>query len=86
MQEEVNLLTGNETWTLVELPEGRNAVTCQWIFKLKQSEDSETPRYKARLVARGFTQKQDFYYSDTYYPVARMDTLRAVLALANHKG
>ncbi|KXJ74158.1 hypothetical protein RP20_CCG014246 [Aedes albopictus] len=86
MQEEMDSLVSNEKWTLVKLPEGRNAVTCKWIFKLKHSEDNEAPRYKARLVARGFTQKQGFDYSDTYSPLARMDTLRTVLALANQRG
>lgn len=86
MQEEMNALQKNGTWTLAELPAGRNAISCKWIFKLKPSENDQPPRYKARLVARGFSQKPGFDFSETYSPVARMDTLRSVLALANQEG
>lgn len=86
MQEEMDALVKNGTWTLAELPQGRSAVSCKWIFKIKHADEDQPPRYKARLVARGFTQKPGFDFSETYSPVARMDTLRTVLALANQEG
>lgn len=86
MQEEMDSLMKNNTWTLSELPVGRSAITCKWVFKIKQFEDNQPSRYKARLVARGFSQKYGFDYMETYSPVARLDTLRVVLALANREG
>ena len=59
MEEEISSLKKNNTWTLVRKPEGRKLVGCKWIFKLKDKVTSvEPPRYKVRLVAKGFTQKE----------------------------
>ncbi len=55
MQEEYDSLMTNNTWTLVPLPAGRKPISCKWVFKIKQSANGEVERYKARLVARGFT-------------------------------
>ncbi|KXJ83029.1 hypothetical protein RP20_CCG009471 [Aedes albopictus] len=86
MKEEMDSLERNGTWTLTKLPAGRSAISCKWIFKIKPGEDGQPTRYKARLVARGFSQKRGFDYSETYSPVARLDTLRTVLAMANREG
>jgi len=55
MQEEYNSLMANNTWTLVPLHVGRKPISCKWVFKIKQGVNGEVERYKARLVARGFT-------------------------------
>lgn len=83
VREEIDALERNNTWTLVKLPERRTPISCKWVFRVKRSENGEEDRYKARLVARGFTQRHGFDYSETYSPVAKLDTLRAVLAIAN---
>lgn len=75
-------LIKNGTWTLCDLPAGRKTVTSKWVFKLKHKADGEIDKYKARLVARGFTQKFGFDYTETYSPVAKLVTLRILLAVA----
>lgn len=85
IREEINALKRNHTWDLVELPAGRKPISCKWVFKIKRNDDGSEGQYKARLVARGFTQRQGFDYSETYSPTARLDTLRTVLAVANHE-
>ena len=67
-----------------ELPEGREAVGCKWVFLRKKDEDRNIESYKAQLVAQGFFQKPGTDYSDTgtFAPVMRFETLRTMLALA----
>lgn len=85
VREEMDALSRNHTWDLVKLPEGRVPISCKWIFKVKRADDGRGDHYKARLVARGFTQRHGFDYSETYSPTAKLDTLRTVLAVANHE-
>ncbi|KXJ72078.1 hypothetical protein RP20_CCG018998 [Aedes albopictus] len=83
IQAELDSLHRNNTWDLVKLPEGRRAVSCKWVFRIKPGNGDEPDKYKARLVARGFSQRRGFDYNETYSPVARVDTLRTLLAVAN---
>lgn len=85
VNDEMESLQKNQTWTLVKLPKGKKPISCKWVFKIKPGSDGEPNRYKARLVARGFSQRYGFDYTETYAPVARLDTLRTILAVANHQ-
>jgi hypothetical protein len=82
MQEEYDSLMTNNTWTLVPLPSGRKPVSCKWVFKIKQGANGEVECYKARLVARGFTQTYKVDYNETFAPVAKFTSIRCILALA----
>lgn len=80
--DEMDSLKRNNTWTLVERPEDRSVVSCKWVFSRKRNEAGKLAAYKARLVARGFTPRQGLDFHETYSPVARIATLRLMLALA----
>ena len=80
---EYNSLIKNNTWELVELPEGHNVVGCKWLFKIKRNADGSVSRYKSRLVAQGFTQEAGRDYEEVFAPVAKYSSIRSVLAIAN---
>ncbi|KAJ1530288.1 hypothetical protein ONE63_005209 [Megalurothrips usitatus] len=82
MSEELAALRENETWDIVARPVGSNVVQCKWVFKIKCGSDGSAQRYKARLVARGFSQRQGIDYNETFAPVARHTTLRLLFATA----
>ena len=81
MQSEYDSILANKTWDLVELPEGRKALPCKWVYKKKFTSDDLTPKYKARLVAKGFKQQQGIDFEEVFSPVVKMTTLRTVLGL-----
>jgi hypothetical protein len=80
LDETIQLLENN-SWREVILPEGANLVDCKWVFDIKLTVDGGVERYKARLVARGFTQVKGEDYDQTFAPTVRMDTLRLFLAM-----
>jgi hypothetical protein len=86
MADEVAALHHTRTWVLVPRPPGVNIVGCKWIFKTKQRPDGSIDKHKARLVARGFTQRHGIDYGDTFSPVVKPATVRLVLSLAVSRG
>ena len=80
---EIQSILENKTWFLTDLPPGNKTLGTKWIFKRKLKSDGTVERYKARLVVKGYIQKKDIDYFDTYAPVARITTLRTLIALAS---
>lgn len=83
--EEINAINKNKTWTIVEKPEEVKPIDCKWVFRKKTDESGSNVKYKARLVARGFMQKKGFDFDETYAPVARLTTVRTILAVSSYK-
>ncbi|GJV06718.1 zinc finger, CCHC-type containing protein [Tanacetum coccineum] len=82
VQSEIDSIMHNDTWELTDLPPGCKALGCKWILKRKMKVDGSIDKYKARLVIQGFRQKEGIDFFDTYAPVARISTIRLLLALA----
>ena len=84
MKAEMDSIHTNNTWTLVPLPPHKNAISSKWVFKVKTNTNGQPPRYKARIVARGFEQQDGVDFGDTFAPVVRWETIRILIALATH--
>ncbi|KAL0537256.1 hypothetical protein IC582_026232 [Cucumis melo] len=82
IKSELDSLVMNHTWDLVDLPMGNNPIRCKWIFKRKTKSNGSIERYKTILVVVGYTQKQGIDYFDTYSPITKITTIRALIALA----
>ena len=82
MEAELESLHKNQVWELSELPPGRKPVGSKWVFKRKRDADGNVKRYKARLVAQGCNQKYGIDYDETFCPVVRFESVRALIALA----
>lgn len=82
MDKEMMSLRENNVWDLIELPKDRKIVGSKWVFKTKRSANGMIERYKARLVAQGYTQQYGQDYDETFSPVVRFESLRTVIALA----
>ncbi|KAK1645758.1 hypothetical protein QYE76_063563 [Lolium multiflorum] len=82
MEEEMGCIEENETWTLADLPPGHKPIGLKWVFKVKRDENGTVVKHKARLVARGFVQREGVDFEEVFAPVARLDSVRLLLAVA----
>jgi len=86
MEEEMSMIQKNKTWDLVDRPVGRKVIGVKWIYRRKLNKENFINKYKARLVVKGYAQIFGVGYSDTFAPVARLDIIRLLLAIAAQKG
>jgi hypothetical protein len=86
MMEEYNSIMKNDVWEVVPRPEGKSVVTSRWLYKLKHDVDGSIEKYKARFVARGFSQVEGVEYDETFASVARYTSIREVISIATEMG
>jgi len=81
IQEEIEALNRNHTWKLVALPAGRKAIGNKWVYKIKRDSNDQVERHPARLVVKGYAQKEAIGFNVIFSPMVRLTTIRVVLAM-----
>jgi len=84
IQEELHQFERNKVWDLVPQPEDRSIIGIKWVFRNKLDELGTVTRNKARLVVQGYNQEQGIDYEETFAPIARIETIRILIAFAAH--
>jgi len=82
MESELQALHDNHTWTEIDLPPGKKAISSKWVYKIKFKADGSLERCKARLVIRGNTQREGIDFTETFSPTVKMTPIRLVLTIA----
>jgi hypothetical protein len=82
MKSELDSIQSNKTWELCYLPPGRKVIGSKWVFKTKRDGNNNFERYKARICAKGYSQVAGLDFEETFTPVVRIESVRALLAIA----
>ena len=86
MEEEVKTIKKNNTMELVNYPQGKDIIGVKWVYKTNHNPNGTIQKHKARFFAKGYSQQLGIDNNDTFAPIARLDTIRALIALASQKG
>ena len=86
MMEEYNSIMKNDVWEVVPRPEGKSIMTSKWLYKIKHVVDGSIEKYKARFVARGFSQIEGVDYDETFVPAARFSSIKVVISIVVEVG
>ena len=81
MKGELKMIEKNQTWELVDRPKHKKAIGVKWVYRTKLNSDGYANKYKARLVVKGYAQVFGVDFFETFIPIARLDTIRMLLAL-----
>jgi hypothetical protein len=82
MNENIEAIKMNKTWDLIDMLVDKSNIGVKWAFKKKVNEKGKVHKHKARMVAKGFSQQPSIYYGESFALVARLDTIRTILATA----
>jgi hypothetical protein len=86
MEEKLKSIRVNNTWSLADLPQDQHAIGLKCVYKVKRDENDAIVKYKARLVAKGYVQCPSIDFEEVFSPVARLESVRLLLAIAAHFG
>ncbi|GFS34037.1 hypothetical protein Acr_00g0031910 [Actinidia rufa] len=86
MKDELDALDKTHTWDMVDLPYDKSTVGCKWVYKIKTQACGTIERYKAHMVAHGFTQEYGIDYEETFAPVARLNSIHTLIAVMTVRG
>jgi hypothetical protein len=84
MKDEIKSMSTNEVWDLEKIPKGAKTVSCKWVYKTKYDSQGNIDKFKARLVAKEYTQREGIDYNKTFSPVSCKDSFRIIMALVAH--
>ncbi|KAL0329151.1 UNVERIFIED_CONTAM: Copia protein [Sesamum radiatum] len=82
MKSEIDSISSNQVWTLVDRPKGVKPIRCKWVYKCKIGANVEVTTFKARLVAKGYTQRAGVDFEETFSPIAMTKSIRIMLGIA----
>jgi hypothetical protein len=85
MDDELGSIRDNNTWKLVDLPNNHKAIGLKWVYKIKKDTEGKLVKHKARLVDKGYVQEQGVDFEEVFASVARMESVRLLMALATQE-
>jgi hypothetical protein len=84
MEDEMKSMSANKVWDLEIIPTGAKTIDCKWVYKIKYDSQGNIERFKARLVAKDFTQRERIDYNETFSPVSCKDSFKIIMALVTY--